>query len=234
VKIFYKATQPDGTDFYTGTVDYAAALAAGKPVRRKPAAEEYWTCSDLVYHAADAAAETLVGCRWPCRLFEVTGRPVAQAGHKFGFRSLRVLREIPAHLALGPNGEDVAALIDQASRITYDQARELDAARVAARVAARDAAWDAARVAARDAAWDAAWDAARDAAWDAARDAARVAARDAAWVAARDAAWVAARDDARVATHAAAALVVRDLVSDDVFDTLYGPWASVMLPKAAS
>ena len=33
-----KATRPDGTDFHTGTVDYAAALASGEPVpaRRGP------------------------------------------------------------------------------------------------------------------------------------------------------------------------------------------------------
>lgn len=217
MKIFYKATKPDGTDFYTGTVDYAAALTAGKPVRRKPAAEVYYTCSDLVYHAADAAAETLVGCSWPCRLFEVTGKPVAQEGHKFGFRSLRVLREIPAHLALGPNGEEVAALIAVASRITYDQAQKLAAAQAAAWDGAQAAAQAAARAAARDAARAAAW----DAAWDGVGDAARAAARAAAWGAAWGAAWDAAWD-------AAAALVVRDRVTGNVFDTLYGPWASVM------
>jgi hypothetical protein len=205
VKIYYKATRLNGTDFYTGTVDYVKALETGKPVSRKPqAAYGFACCSDTVYHAADVAAETLIGCKWPCRLFEVTGRPVAQAGHKFGFRSLRVLREVPAHLALGPNGEQVASLIDQASRITYDRAARLGAAPSAARGAAWDAAWDAARGAAWYAAWDAAWDAARGAGWGAAWD----------------------------AGCAAVALTVRDLVSDDVFDTLYGPWASVMLPAA--
>jgi hypothetical protein len=144
MKIYYKATKPDGFDFYSGTVDYAGALVSGKPVTRKPVPEYgFECCSDTVYHAADAAAETLIGCKWPCRLFEVSGKPVAQRGHKFGFRSLRVLREIPAHLALGPQGEEVAALIDQASRVTYEQSVQLDAA--------RDAAWDAARDAARDA-----------------------------------------------------------------------------------
>ena len=66
-------------------------------------------------------------------------------------------------------------------------------------------------------AWDDAWDAARDAAWDAARDAARGAARGAALATARDAVWI-----------AALALVVRDLITPKQFDTLYGPWASVM------
>ena len=59
-------------------------------------------------------------------------------------------------------------------------------------------------------------DAARDAALDAARDAALVAA-----LGSRHAAWVAAR-------HAAVATVVRDLITDEQYRTLAGPWISVM------
>ena len=46
-----------------------------------------------------------------------------------------------------------------------------------------------------------------------------------AWNAAGDAAWDAARD---AAEYAAIALVVRDLITPEQFETLYGPWASVM------
>ena len=68
------------------------------------------------------------------------------------------------------------------------------------------------------------WDAARDADWYAARDAARDAARGPALVAARaaardtvwDAVWGPAWD-------AAVALVVRDLISQEHFDTLTAP-----------
>lgn len=111
-KTYFKATRPDGTDFYSGTVDYAGALASGKPLKRLTnTAGWYECCSGTVYHAADVPSETLIGGSWPCRLFEVTGRPVAAEGHKYGFRSLRVVREIPAWQALGPNGEQVAAFI---------------------------------------------------------------------------------------------------------------------------
>ncbi|WP_177204458.1 hypothetical protein [Streptomyces sp. CC53] len=242
MKIYYKATRTDGFDFFSGTVDYAGALASGKPVKRKPATDEYGAiqfacCSDTVYHASDAPSETLIGGEWPCRLFEGTGRPVAQEGHKHGFRSLRVLGEVPAWQALGPNGEAVAALIERASRLTREEAEQLQAARDAARDAAwaasRAAAWDAARDAAGVAAGVAAGDAARAAAWDvawaAAGDAARAAARDAAGDAARDVAGIAARDAARdVAGIAARALVARDLISEEHFNALYGPWASVL------
>ena len=63
--------------------------------------------------------------------------------------------------------------------------------------------------AAVDAAWGAVWNAARDAAWDAVWNAARTAARDA-------------------AGNSALALLVRDLITPEQFDVLYGPWASVM------
>ncbi|HWU22746.1 MAG TPA: hypothetical protein VN088_14520, partial [Nocardioides sp.] len=89
---YYKATRIDGTDFRTGTVDYAGALASGRRVRVKaPAQESYACCTEYVLHASDAPGETLVGGSWPCRLFEVAGRPVAWRGHKLGFRSLVVL-----------------------------------------------------------------------------------------------------------------------------------------------
>ena len=79
------------------------------------------------------------------------------------------------------------------------------AARNAAWLAARNAAWYTGWYAARNAARDAAWDAAWYAAWNAARNAARDAARDAAW-----------------------ALVVRDLITAEQFELLYGPWGSVI------
>ncbi len=105
----------------------------------------------------------------------------------------------------GPNTARVEALIETIETITPKQIDKLDAA------------WDAARDAALGAAWDAAWDAARGAAlgaaWGAAWDAACGAALGAAWGAAWD---------------AACALVVRDLISEEDFDLLYGPWKIVM------
>ncbi|MGH7240512.1 MAG: hypothetical protein ACREHG_10695, partial [Candidatus Saccharimonadales bacterium] len=88
---YYKATRPDGTDFYTGTVDYAGAV--GRSVRaRSPRGASYECCTDGVLHASDVPTETLIDGWWPCRLFAVTGKPVAQLGHKYGFRRLTVVR----------------------------------------------------------------------------------------------------------------------------------------------
>jgi hypothetical protein len=219
---FYKATRLDGTDFYSGTVNYARALQTDTSIWLPGQFPDHpQLCSAGVLHASDVPAESLVGGWWPCRLFEVTGVPVTQEGHKFGFRRLHVEHELPAWQALGPNGERVVAVLDRASRLTSDEIKALDAA------------WDAARAAARAAAWDAARAAALDAAWDAARAAARDAARDAAWAAARDvtwaATWAAARAAARDVTRDAAwTEVVSDLISPEQYQLLAGPWLSVV------
>jgi hypothetical protein len=113
--------------------------------------------------------------------------------NKRALSALRVAEELPAHLALGPNGEQAAAFIERCKTLTKEQAQKLDAA------------WGAAWDAARDAAWGAAW----DAAWGAARGAARGAAWDAAWGAARDAARGAAR-----------AIVMRDLITSEQYAIL--------------
>ena len=75
----YKATRPSGLDFYSGTVDYAAALASGEPVRWRPrhsgprghmtkdAPETYLSVSA-------EPGEVLTGGSWPCRLFRVVPR----------------------------------------------------------------------------------------------------------------------------------------------------------------
>lgn len=220
--VFFKSTRPDGTDFYSGSVDYAAALTSGEPLPELSGdAMEFpgpgW------YHLATVPTEC-VGMSWPCRLFEVepVGDVFMDIGllhntahpHKIGARSVRVLREIEAHRVFGPQGEQVAALIERCRTLSAAEFDRLDAAWDAARYAAWDAARDAARYAARgDAAWDAAWAAARYAAW--------YAAQYAGW----GAGWAAAE-----------ALLCRDLIGQapcwdqDAYDLLTGPWRDVIGP----
>jgi hypothetical protein len=191
---YYKATQPDGTSFYDGTTKWQV----GRIVRHPNPDISLGLCSAGVLHISDALGETLVGGRWPCRLFEVEPRshPLLDGGsngHKYGCTEVKVVRELPAWQALGPNGEAVAALIERCKTLTYGEAKQLGAAWDSARDAARGAAWDSARAAARVAAWNAAGYAAWDAAWDSA--------------------W---------------ALMTKDLITPDQFDLLYGPWEKVM------
>ena len=105
----------------------------GRTVRpaKVPLGDRY-ICGPGYLHAADVPAMTLVGGLWPCRLFEVTGKPHVgfddEHPHKGGFRQLKVVREVEAWQALGPNGREVAALIEQAKTITLGQAKDLAAA----------------------------------------------------------------------------------------------------------
>ncbi len=199
--IFYKATRPDGTSFH----DQKTTWTVGETVSVAESDRQVKLCGGGVLHASDAPGETLLGGSWPCRLFEVEGEPSAHQDHKYGFHELTVIRELPAWQALGPNGEVVEAHIEKCKTVTPEQVDRLNAA--------------------VDAAWGAVWNAARDAAWDAVWNAARDAAVDAAW----DAVWNAARTAARdAAGNSALALLVRDLITPEQFDVLYGPWASVM------
>lgn len=110
------------------------------------------------------------------------------------------------HNRYGPQTVQIEALLDRVRTLSDDEAQAL--------ADARHAAWDA-----QDAAW-AAWDAAWDAVWLADRVAAQLAVR---------AAW----DAAAAAAAAVLALIVRDLIgqhgfTQTLFDTLVGPWESVM------
>ena len=174
----YKATRPDGTDFRTGTIDYAKALETGEVIRHP---EKFKRNNPSTYLSVSITPTDCTGMRWPCRLFrvEAVGRKFKNDGleNKRCCSAIRVVEELPAHEALGPQGEELAALVERCKTLTYDEAKELRAA--------------------RDAAWGAAWDAARDAAWGAA--------------------W-----------GAALALIAKDVITDEQFNKLYGPWQKVI------
>ncbi len=220
---YYKAVRPDGTDFRSGKVNY---LAGGTVAHPTPGVEGSTDAAG--YLSVSVSATDCTGFSWPARLLEIEPVGPVWTPHasdmpdKRAVKALNVVRELDAMLLLGPQGIELLALVARARELTIDETRQLDAARVAAWVAA----WDAARVAA--------WVAARDAARVAARVAARDAARDAAWFAARDAAWVAARDAARdAAWDAAAGLASRDLIgpggfTQERYDLLTGPWRRVI------
>ena len=113
---FYKSTRPDGRDFYTGTVDYAAALTSGEPIIAPPCDNHDFPGPKWL-HLATVPTQC-VGMSWPCRLFEVEpaddlGEDRPRGAYKVGATSVRVLREIEAHRVFGPQGERVVALIER-------------------------------------------------------------------------------------------------------------------------
>ena len=176
---FFKAVRPDGGSFHDptfrwlpedGVIPEGGWLVEHPEPAGRIGKSSGASASD--YLSVATVPTDCTGFRWPCRLLEVepVGRACLDTFHdsKRRVRAARVLRELDPHLALGPQGEQVAALIERAGRLTSDEKRRL----AAAWGAARDAAWAAAWAAARDAAWGAAWNAARDAARAATRDAA--------------------------------------------------------------
>ena len=213
---YYKAVRPDGTDFRTGAVRWLPPVGDPMPgggmVVTHPTSRKRTDGGADGYLSVATVATECTGMRWPCRLAVVeptraavwTPDPGTRPSKRASWQ-WRVVAEIDAHQALGPQGREVAAIIDRARMLTTDELRQLGAARVAA--------------------WDAAWGAAQVAVWDAARDAAWVAARNAAWGAAWDAAWGAIRD-------ATLATLVRDLITPKQYDLLMAPWRTVIGDQA--
>ena len=167
---YYKAVRPDGTDFYSGRVLWDRV---GEIVEHPDPGSLGGDDADG-YLSVSVSPTDCTGMEWPCRLFEVeqvedclVWEPTPSLPSKRASHAWRVVRELPAHEALGPNGAEVAAFLALLPTLTSTQ-------------------WTAA--------WDAAWNAARDAAWNAARDAARDAALDATRSAAWNAAGYAALD----------------------------------------
>lgn len=152
---YYKAVRPDGTSFHSPSFRWApeAGPVEGIVVTH-PHPHIYGPSGWL---SAATAPTDCTGMRWdptsdpPMRLLELTsveGHPVTapleDLPNKRAASAWLVVRELPATDALGPQGVEVAAIVDRASRLTADDARRLAAA------------------------WNAAWDAAWNAAWDAA------------------------------------------------------------------
>ena len=214
---YFKAVRPDGTDFHTGTVRWLPPVGESLPddglVVTHPTAREKSTGGAADYLSVATAATDCTGMMWPCRLARVERTSAAvwtpnayRLPHKRASWRWRVVEELDPTLALGPQGAEVAAIIDRASRLTREEAKALDDA------------WN------PNAAWGAACDA-KDAARGA-RGAAGEAAGDAAEYAAGDA------DAGEAAWYAALATLTRDLIDDADYQLLAGPWLSVIGEKA--
>ncbi len=213
----FKAVRPDGTDFHTGTVHWLPADGAPIPEggwlveHPHPGDVGIW---DAGFYLSVSTVETdCKGFQWPARLLSV--EPVGDVWtphpdkfpRKRAAHAWRVIEELPAWQLFGPQGRQVAALIDRAEHLTVGEIEDLATA------------WCAAQ--------DASYGAVYGAAWDAALGAARGAARGAAWGAARDAAWGAARCATR---DVVLGWLVKDLISVEDFRTLTGPWTQVVGP----
>ena len=124
---YFKAVRPNGRDFHSNTVDYAAGLAGDAIIHPKSKRG-----SDDAAHYISVSVEPgdCTGFSWPeggARLFEV--KPVGRAWtphknmlpNKRAAVAVKVIRELPAYMLFGPQGEAVVALIETFSTLTRSQ-----------------------------------------------------------------------------------------------------------------
>ena len=161
---YYKAVRPDGMDFFSGQVRWlppvGEPLPEGGLIVRHPTATTPSFGDDAAdYLSVSTEPADCTGMQWPCRLARLEAvdaavwTPDATAlPDKRAAVVWLVTAEVDAWQALGPQGREVAAIIDRARMLTADELRQWVAAWGAAWGAARGAAWGAARGAARDAA----------------------------------------------------------------------------------
>ena len=206
---YYKAVRPNGTSFHNGIFRW---LPESGPVEGHVVTHP--TASVVGKYpsghlSVSVSPTDCTGMEWPCRLFEVepvdgydiTAPHPATVPNKRAAIAWRIVRELPATDALGPQGVQVAALIERVGRLTAaDDMRLYDA-------------------------WCAAMYTEWKAAWDAARAGARDAARSAAWVALL----VIDRVGATLES-AALALLARDIISTVHYDALTMPWRQAIGP----
>ena len=205
---YYKAVRQDGTSFYDSTFRWLpeSGPVEGHTVTHPTASTVGRYASG--YLSVSVSPTDCTGMEWPCRLFEVepvdgydiTAPNPATMPNKRAAVAWRIVRELPATDALGPQGVQVAALIERVGGLTAADDRRLYDA------------WCVAVYTEGEAVWDAAWDAALDAA------------RSAAWVAVRDAGPGATLEDA------ALALIARDIISTEHYDALTMPWRQEIGP----
>ena len=210
---YYKATRMDGTDFYTGKIDYTRV-----PLPQMSGQGEFPGAGWL--HLATTPTEC-VGASWPCRLFEIEPDNYAQVyqdkshPHKIGTTKAFVTREIESWKFFGPQGKEVVALVERAKKLSAEDCKKLDSA--------------------LDSAWASAWDSARTSAWDSARDSAWASAWTSAWDSASASARTSAWDSAWTSALASAGLVSRDLIgkgkfTQEQYDILTIPWRTAIGP----
>lgn len=178
---YYKAVRPNGTSFHNGIFRW---LPESGPVEghvvTHPTAS-YVGDDASQYLSVSVSPTDCTSMEWPCRLFEVepvdghevTAPNPATMPNKRAAVAWRIVRELPATDALGPQGVQVAALIERAGRLTDADARQLYDVWCAAVDPEEGAAWGSAWGSARGSARAAAWGAVRDTAIGATSNTAR-------------------------------------------------------------
>ena len=131
---YFKATRPDGTDFYSGKISYFRALQDDSlvlhPLPLRPGAKQA-----MGYLSVATVPTDCTGFTWPARLFEVEAPGDVWTPHpsnlpnKRATTQVRVIRELPAHELFGPQGKQCVAIIDAFDKLDDETKTALSAVR---------------------------------------------------------------------------------------------------------
>ena len=143
---YFKATRPDGTDFYSGKISYLKALENDTlvlhPLPLRPGATQA-----MGYLSVATVPTDCTGFTWPARLFEVEAPGDVWTPHsgdlpnKRATTQIRVLRELPAYMLFGPQGEQCVAIIDATAELDDETKTALREARTDEWYDAYDRVW---------------------------------------------------------------------------------------------
>lgn len=90
---YYKLAREDGYDFYTGrTINYRKNI--GKIVKCPNYNRNGKLCSESFIHASREINQCFVGAKIPCSAYLVNGKPIKQDENKYGFKNLKVIKEL--------------------------------------------------------------------------------------------------------------------------------------------
>lgn len=215
---YYKAVRPNGGSFHDPEFRWLPeGWGSGDPIPMGWVVEHPNPGERIEKDSGARANEYLsvatvptdcTGFEWPCVLLEVqaVGRACLDSYYpnKRRVRGARIIRELPAHEAFGPQGAEVVAILYRAVRLTTDEVEKLS-----------DAQWSnqgSVLYAARNAEWRAG---------ASSREAARTASRKVVQNTVGDAAWPFVRD-------AIFATLNRDLIGSEQHELLMAPWRAVI------
>jgi len=134
---YYKATRPNGKDFWSGKINYGRALKTGEIVRH-PIGNALLVDLASTYLSVSTEPANCTGLGWPCNLYRA--QPVGRFykspdfSNKRCCSALRVIEQLPSWQAFGPNGQEVVEFINLVKKLNVDYRPPNTPARLAGHV----------------------------------------------------------------------------------------------------
>jgi len=161
----YKLTQPDGFDFYTGTINYRDAI--GTIIRITDFDPPEKGACGRGLHASKNANDCFIGSKIPCAAFRVKGiQKIAGDEQKCRYRALKVIEEIhDLDKLFGWNYLEACNPIrpfalkpPNINQTHLDSLEKWASVWASVRASVGDSVWASVRASVGDSVWDSVWD----------------------------------------------------------------------------